>query len=211
MIRSSVLGLGLAVVALAQAWAGCRLPQDLPVPAGNQQASPGQFLYRPGVGLGCVIDADAGQAMADQQRPVTFLSCLHLGRVAVAQRRAQVEAVLGAAQATRPMDDRTQVSIYDIAQRGRPLPRYLITYRDDVAVAVQLAGPPTDMPLTFSGLGLGASVQQVVDVLGPPTRLCDQPHVGAQLWLWEPFPIAVDIADGHVLAFRLTVPAVRRE
>lgn len=209
MMRSFVLGLAFLGLLAGPVQAGCRAAQGLPVPAGAGVAIPGQFLYRPETGLGCVVDHGVGEAMSAGGRPVSFLACLRLGPIEIAQRREAAEALLGPPRWVMARDEHTQFRGYEIAQRGQIRPRYLITYHDDVVVALQLAGPPTELPVTFAGFGLGAGAQQVVDALGPPNRACDQGHEGAQLWLWEPFPIAVDMAGGKVVAIRLTVPARR--
>lgn len=173
------------------------------------EAQPNQFHRVAGRGLACAVDAAHGEAMAQHQRPVTFLPCLKVGAVAVADERAKVEATLGAPSQVSDLDLRTQARVYPIRQRSVPEPYYVVTFQDEVAVAVQLIGPPTEMPATFSGLALGAPVQQVVDTLGKPSRRCMMRAHGPETWMWQPFPIGVDILDGRVVGFKATWPAGR--
>lgn len=176
-------------------------------PSGDPQA--GQFYRLADAGLACAVTNKAGEAMVEGKKPVTFLPCLKIGVVAVADERAKVEEVLGQPAAVTELDYRTEARIYPIHQRTVPEPHYVVTYQDDVAVAVQLAGPPLEMPATFSGLSLGDKAQKVLDTLGKPTRRCVLHGKGPETWMWQPFPIGVDVVDGRVVGFKVTWPAGR--
>lgn len=195
----------LAPPALA---ANCRGPEGLPEPQGTPTPRPNSF-YRSEAGLACVLDAQAGQAMAEHNRPTSFLPCLKVGAVAIADTQTQVEELLGPPGTVREMDERTEARAYVIAQPGQPRPYYVVTYRERVAVAVQLMGPPTDMPSTFAGLSLGDPAQAVVDALGKPVQRCVLKANGPETWLWPAFPIGIDMANDRVVGMKATWPVGR--
>ncbi|CAA7623761.1 hypothetical protein [Magnetospirillum sp. UT-4] len=188
----------------------CRGADDLPEPGpAAAEMVPYQFHRTADRGLACVLPPEDGAAMAAGRRAVTFLPCLKVGAVAIADTRRTVEALLGEPVAAVPVDDHTETRSYFIAQRGEPRPHYTITYRDGVAVAVQLVGPPTEMPATFAGLALGDPAQRVLDVLGRPARRCRFRPDGGETWVWPPFPIGVDVENGFVVGLKATWPAGR--
>lgn len=211
-MRPIVLALLLSVAAMpATAQIPCRDNAGMPEPAAPSEAppKPGHFQRVTGTGLACAVGDAEGAAMAAHKRPVTFLPCLKVGAVAIADTRTQVEALLGQPSQVSDLDLRTQARVYPINQRSVPEPYYVVTYQDDVAVAVQLIGPPTEMPATFSGLSLGESQKTVLDALGKPSRRCMMRAKGPETWMWQPFPIGVDILDGRVVGFKVTWPSGR--
>lgn len=195
----------------AQAQMSCRDASGLPVPAAPSTAAPQphQFYRLEGKGLTCAVSQQEGDAMSRHERPVTFLPCLKVGAVAVADDRSRVEELLGPPSQVSDLDLRTDVRVYPINQRSIPQPYYVVTYQDNVVVAVQLIGPPTEMPATFSGLSLGVPAQEVLDTLGTPSRRCMMRAKGPETWMWEPFPVGVDILDGRVVGLKATWPAGR--
>lgn len=201
----SLAGCAATSTASARPYPVCRGAEDLPDPLLPPVLIPGQF-NRTGGSLACVLSNEAGRAMAERQAPVTFLSCLRVGPVGVGDERVTVEALLGQADQVTILDDQTEAMVYPVVQRTLPQPYYVITYRKNVAVAVQLLGPPSDMPQTFSGLGLGDPEEKVVETLGKPAQRCQSQRGGPQTWLWPSFPIAVDVADGVITGLKVTWP-----
>lgn len=201
----------LALAALpATAQIPCRDAAGLPEPAAEVPAAqPNQFHRVVGKGLACTIDTAEGAAMSEHKRPVTFLPCLRIGAVGVSDERAKVEEMLGEPTHVSDLDLRTEARVYPIHQRSVPEPYYVVTYQDDVAVAVQLIGPPTEMPATFSGLSLGLPAQDALNSLGKPQRRCMMQAKGPETWMWPPFPIGVDVLDGRIVGFKVTWPAGR--
>lgn len=204
MRRILILSAVLALLTDTAVAADCRGPQGLPLPGPALPLVEGQFRYVPDQGLGCVVSNRQGQAMASHSGPVTFLPCLRVGAVAVADSRAKVESLLGTAAAVNEIDLSSDSRIYSVPQRGALLPHYVVTYRDGVVVAVQLIGPPMVMPATFSGLTLGDDRQKVIDTLGWPVQRCRTKADGPEMWTWPPFPIAVDMIEGYVAGFKVT-------
>lgn len=207
--------LALAAIVAATAAHGqvpCRSGDGLPEPQPVSQTppQPGQFHRVAGKGLACAISHEHGEAMAAHAKPVTFLPCLRVGAVGVADERAQIEEILGQPTQVQDLSLRVEARVYPIHQRSVPEPYYVVTYQDDVAVAVQLIGPPTEMPATFSGLSLGEPARKVLDALGTPNRRCYlRGAKGPETWMWQPFPIGVDMMDGKVVGFKATWPAGR--
>lgn len=210
-MRFPILALILAAAVFpAAAQTPCRGPEGVPEPASAETAPQANRFHRVvGKGLACAVPKDEGAAMADRKRPVTFLPCLRVGAVGIADDRAGVETLLGQPTQVSDLDLRTQARIYPIRQRSIPEPYYAITYQDDVVVAVQLIGPPTEMPAMLSGISLGDGVRAVVDALGKPTRRCMLRAKGPETWMWQPFPIGIDILDGRVVGLKATWPADR--
>lgn len=210
-MRPFVLSFAFALaVSPAIAQIPCRGNDGMAEPAPPAaEAQPNHFHRVTGKGLGCAVDVAEGEAMSRHQRPVTYLPCLKIGAVAIADERAKVEAELGEPTQVSDLGLRTQARVYPIHQRSVPEPYYVVTYQDEVAVAVQLIGPPTEMPAAFSGLSLGMSMQQVLDALGKPSRRCMMRARGPETWMWQPFPIGIDILDGRVVGFKVTWPAGR--
>lgn len=210
-MRITLLSLILAaLVSPAAAQVPCRGPEGAPEPTVAETApQPNRFYRVVGKGLACAVSQEDGAAMADRKRPVTFLPCLRVGAVGIADDRAEVEKLLGEPSQISDLDLRTQARVYPIHQRSIPEPYYAVTYQDDVVVAVQLIGPPTEMPAALSGVALGDSVKTVVDVLGKPTRRCMLRAKGPETWMWQPFPIGVDVLDGRVVGLKATWPAGR--
>lgn len=211
-MRPLVLASLLVLAALpAAAQIPCRGNAGMAEPAAQvAPAQPNQFHRVPGKGLACAIDTAHGEAMSKHEKPVTFLPCLRVGAVGISDERAKVEELLGQPTHINDLDLRTEARVYPIHQRSIPEPYYVVTYQDDVAVAVQLIGPPTEMPATFSGLSLGLPMQAVLDTLGKPNRRCMMRGAkGPETWMWQPFPIGVDIMDGRVVGFKVTWPAGR--
>ena len=211
-MRFPILALILALSAFpVAAQIPCRGPEGAPEPAAIAETvpQPGQFHRVVGKGLACAVAQPDGAAMVEHKRPVTFLSCLRVGAVGIADDRAEVEKLLGEPTQIKDLDLRTQARVYPIHQRSVPEPYYVVTYQDNVAVAVQLIGPPTEMPATFSGLSLGVPAQAVLDALGTPSRRCMMRAKGPETWMWQPFPIGVDVLDGRVVGLKATWPAGR--
>lgn len=188
--------------------APCRGPEGLPEPDAVPEMRPNTFS-RSEAGLACVLAAELGQGMVEHGRPTSYLPCLKVGAVAIADTLAQVESLLGEPASIRVLDDETEARAYVIAQPGQPRPYYVVTYRERVAVAVQLLGPPTDMPSTFAGLALGDSTQAIINTLGKPARRCVLKPNGPETWMWPAFPIGVDVAEGRVVGMKATWPAGR--
>ena len=105
------------------------------------------------------------------------------------------------------MGQGVEARVYMVRQRPAPPSYFVVTFLRDRAVAVQLLGPPAEMPLTFSSLLLGAAPQRVLDVLGWPGRLCRDRSRGRDLWYYPPFPVAVEFEGVAVTGFKVTVPA----
>lgn len=210
-MRSILFALVLAAATLpAAAQMPCRDNVGIPEPAApGEEPQSGHFYRIPGKGLACAVDNAEGEAMSQHKQAISFLPCLRVGAVGIADGRGTVESLLGAPSQISDIDLRTQARVYPIHQRSVPEPYYVVTYLDNVAVAVQLIGPPTEMPATFSGLALGESAQAVTAALGKPTRRCMMRHKGPETWTWHPFPIGVDILDDRVVGFKVTWPAGR--
>lgn len=210
-MRPLVLVPLFALAALpAAAQIPCRDNAGMAEPAAEvAPAQPNHFHRVPGKGVACAIDTAQGEAMTRRERPVTFLPCLRIGAVGVSDDLSAVEELLGPPSQISDLSIRTEARVYPIHQRSVPEPYYVVTYQDKVAVAVQLIGPPTEMPATFSGLSLGQPIQAVLDTLGKPNRRCMMRPKGPETWMWQPFPIGVDILDGRVVGFKVTWPAGR--
>ncbi|OAN52430.1 hypothetical protein A6A05_10620 [Magnetospirillum moscoviense] len=196
--------LAVLVATASSASAACMGPEGLPEPGAMPQPVAGRFVRTADRNLACAVANDVGQSMAHGTKPTSFLPCLRIGAVAISQGLRQVEEALGPPDAITAIDWRTEARGYFIAQRSIPHPYYVVTYQDDVAVAMQLMGPPTEMPAGFSGLALGDTIQAVIDQLGKPSRRCPGKGKGIETWVWSPFPIAIDVMDGHVLGFKVT-------
>jgi hypothetical protein len=210
-MRTILLALMAVVFGLpAAAQIPCRNGDGVgePAPIAGEPV-PGRFHRIPGKGLACAVSHDDGAAMVAKEKAVTFLPCLKVGAVAIADGIGQVEGLLGEPTQISELDLRTEARVYPIRQRSIPEPYYVVTFQDNVAVAVQLIGPPTEMPATFSGLSLGAPQQQVLDTLGKPSRRCMFQRQGPETWMWSSFPIGVDVLDGRVVGLKATWPAGR--
>lgn len=188
----------------------CRGPEGIGEPSPEIGEAVALHFHRvPGRGLACAVPHEQGEAMAGQKKPVSFLPCLKVGAVAIADGRRAVEKLLGEPTHVNEIDLQTEARVYPISQRSVPEPYYVVTFRDDVAVAVQLIGPPTEMPATLSGLSLGDPAQKVLDQLGMPSRRCVYQRPGPETWVWPPFPIGVDVLNGRVVGLKATWPAGR--
>lgn len=209
-MRSPILAVLLALCAFpAVAQTPCRGPDGIGAPGPETTVPPNHFQRVPGRGLACALTREAGAAMADETRAVSYLPCLKVGAVAVGDEVGAIERLLGPSTHVRNLDWRTEAKVYPIRQRSIPEPYYVVTYQNRVAVAVQLIGPPTEMPATFSSLSLGDSTQKVLDALGKPSRRCLLQGDGPETWMWQPFPIGIDIIDGVVVGMKATWPAGR--
>lgn len=210
-MRTPILAALLLFSLPAIAQVPCRGPDGIgepgPVPA---TLTPNTFHRVTGKGLACALDHADGAAMTERAKPVTFLPCLKVGAVAIADGIGLVEELLGQPTNINELDYRTEARVYPIHQRSIPEPYYVVTYQDKVAVAVQLIGPPTEMPATLSTLSLGDPAQKVLDTLGKPERRCMFQRKGPETWMWPPFPIGVDMLDGRVVGLKATWPAGRR-
>jgi len=210
-MRTPILAIVLAALCLpAAAQVPCRNGEGVgePGPVSGTPV-PRHFHRVPGKGLACAVAHEEGAAMAEHKKAVTFLPCLKVGAVAIADDIGAVEELLGQPTQISELDIRTEARVYPIHQRSIPEPYYVVTYQDNVAVAVQLIGPPTEMPARFSGLSLGDSQQKVIDALGKPERRCMFQKKGPETWMWPPFPIGIDMLDGRVVGLKATWPAGR--
>lgn len=204
------LGVGIVLAVLvgaalpAGAEDGCRGPDGLDGPATELPMVPNQFHRSATGGVGCVLRPEDGA------KGPRLLPCLRIGPVGVGDRVEAVEQVLGAPDSISPLSETAEVRVYFIRQRTQPQPYFVVTYLKGAAVAVQLLGPPADMPQTLSSLALGDPQQRVVDVLGLPGRRCTDSRRGLDTWYYPPFPIAVDVADGAVVGLKATIPVVGR-
>ncbi len=202
--------MAVAVNLPAAAQIPCRNGEGIgePAPVAGEPV-PGRFHRVPGKGLACAVSHDEGAAMAEHKKAVTFLPCLKVGAVAIADGIGQVEELLGEPTQISELDLRTEARVYPIRQRSIPEPYYVVTFQDKVAVAIQLIGPPTEMPAMLSDLSLGDPQQKVLDTLGKPSRRCVLQRKGPETWMWPSFPIGVDMLDGRVVGLKATWPAGR--
>lgn len=210
-MRTLILTVSLIVSSLpALAQMPCRGPDGLPAPGEIAAAAVANQFYRvPGRGLACAVGHEDGVAMATHKQAISFLPCLKVGAIAIADGIGKVETLLGPPTHINDLDMRTQARVYPIHQRSLPEPYYVVTFRDKAAVAVQLIGPPLEMPASFSGLALGDPAQKVLDILGKPERRCLMQPNGPETWMWQPFPIGIDMLDGFVVGMKATWPAGR--
>jgi hypothetical protein len=205
-------GFGKAIVMVALLAAGqaqaaerCRGPEGLPDPQGERPLVPYEFHRTANKGLGCVLPPESG-GRAKKPKGVAFLACLKIGPVAIGDSMTQVEEVLDVPDRITTLDDSVEQRAYFVRQRVQPLPYFVVTYLNGAVVALQLVGPPTEMPLAFSSLSLGDPQQKVIDVLGRPARRCPNVTRGFDTWHWPPYPFAVDVADGKVVGLKTSVP-----
>lgn len=186
----------------------CRGSEGLPEP-GVAPAVVVHHFHRSDAGLACVLPPEAGQAMAERRRSTSYLPCLRVGAIGVADTISQVEGLLGKPASIDVLGEGIEARAYPINQRTIAKPYYVVTFRGEAAVAVQLLGPPSEMPASFSGLSLGDPSQAILDALGKPARRCVLRPKGPETWLWPAFPIGIDVADGRVVGLKATWPAGR--
>ncbi len=184
----------------------CRETGDLPAPGPAPADVPEHHFKRVGQGLACVLSPQDGAAMGKGERPVSYLPCLTLGAVAITDTQVKVEKLLGEPTQSRILDDHTEARVYPVRQRSIPEPYYVVTYRDQIAVAVQLIGPPTELPASLSSVSLGDDAKKVIDTFGRPARRCVIRPGVPETWMWPPFPIGVDMRDGRVVGLKVTWP-----
>lgn len=203
-MRSLLLMLAVLAAAPSAFAAACQGPQGLPLPGAPLPLVEGQFRYSADHGLGCAVPSRQGAAMAKHESPVTFLPCLRIGAVGVSDTLDQVEKLLGEPVSITEMGMFSESRIYEVAQRGAIRPHYVVTYYDRRVVAVQLIGPPMQIPAAFSGLVLGDDQQKIIDTLGWPDKRCQPKGGGVEMWTWANFPIAIDVIEGYAAGFKVT-------
>ncbi|MBI5164965.1 MAG: hypothetical protein HY985_13820 [Magnetospirillum sp.] len=195
----------LAVPAFAQQ-ASCRGPEDLPRPRNAVPLASYEFRRTGERSAGCVLPQEVGSEIAAGRRRASLLPCLKIGPVAIGASRTDIETLLGPPAKTVELDGDSDARVYFIAQRSDAQPYFVVTYLKQRVVAVQLAGPPTEMPLTFSSVSLGDGAQQVIDVLGLPARRCVNPDRGGDTWFYAQLPFALDLINGIVVGLKVTIP-----
>ncbi len=199
----------LAQPAAAIAAEQCRGPEGLAAPGPELPLVPNEFLRTGERGLGCVLPPDQPGQPPRPHATDPFQPCLRIGPVTIGDRLDAVETLLGPPAKITPLSNNVEARAYFIRQRSQPPPYFIVTALGQRVVAVQLFGPPAEMPLTFSSLALGDSPQRVLDVLGPPSRRGENRERGFDTWYYPPFPIAVDMGAGHVVGLKVSVPVER--
>jgi len=88
---------------------------------------------------------------------------------------------------------------------GTPLPYWVIGFDDERrVVSIQLTGDRRVERFEFSSLRLGDSEARVREILGEPSETEAVPGVGAEMWVWRPYPVTLEIKEGRIYSMRVT-------
>lgn len=202
MIRLLLIPFLLAAPAFAD---DCRGPEGLEPAVTTVAAVDGEFRFVAGK-LGCAVPEMEALEMARRRLPLTYVGCLKVGRVAVSDSMDDVEEMLGPPERILRLSETVETRAYFVGAPALARPHYAVTYRRGDVVAVQLIGPPAAEDLAFSSLHLGDRQARVIELFGLPVKRCPGPK-GAETWMWPPFPMGVDIADGIVTGMKVSWPS----
>lgn len=150
-----------------------------------------------GAGLRCTTNT-----FNPKDRP-DYLQCLRIGPIHIGQKMAAVERLLGKPWKVMPQGKTAEVRVYPIDIEASPKPYWVITYEAGKTYAIQLTGEHTPKALSFSSLRIGDKKRQLVKILGRPTRIVKVKEIGADNWIYRPFPISVEIKHGKVYSIRI--------
>ncbi|UCH74119.1 MAG: hypothetical protein JSU82_17715 [Rhodospirillales bacterium] len=88
---------------------------------------------------------------------------------------------------------------------GTSLPYWVIGFDDNRrVVSIQLTGDRPVDRYDFSSLRLGDPEDRVREILGDPSDTEPVPQVGAEMWVWRPYPVTLEIKNGRVYSMRVT-------
>ncbi|HSV29365.1 MAG TPA: hypothetical protein VLL76_07395, partial [Candidatus Omnitrophota bacterium] len=94
-MRHLVTALILALAAIPAQAQQCRGPEGLPEPRVELPVVEGEFRRLASKGLACIMPEEQGAAMYRTEAKISFLPCLKIGAVAVADDISDVEELLG--------------------------------------------------------------------------------------------------------------------
>lgn len=139
-----------------------------------------------------------------------FGGCLHIGGVRVAQELAAVEEMTGPPVRTEPAASGGETRVYAIdgpqehsAGEPRATAFLAVTYVAGLAAAIELSGDARSETYSFSSLGPGSTVADVLRVLGPPKGTAPGRTAAATVYDYRPYPITVELRDARVVAIRI--------
>ena len=157
--------------------------------------------------LVCGDDAAPGEAGA-----ASYGDCLRIGPVRIGETLRDVAMRFGRAGKEVRRDGLT-LRVWPVnlnVPQGTSLPYWVIGFDDRRrVVSIQLTG---DRPLDryeFSSLRLGDPEARVRAILGEPSETQPVPGIGAEMWIWRPHPVTLEIKDGRVYSMRVARSADR--
>lgn len=159
---------------------------------------------------GELVCADA--AAAADPGAGSYGDCLRIGPVRIGETLRDVAMRFGRA-GKEVRQDGVTLRVWPVnlnVPPGTSLPYWVIGFDDQRrVVSIQLTG---DRPLDryeFSSLRLGDPEARVREILGEPSETQVVPGVGAEMWIWRPHPVTLEIKDGRVYSMRVARAAGR--
>ena len=154
----------------------------------GREAAAGEFRVS-GEELVCDTDTapEAGQ-IADLR------DCLRIGPVQVGETLRDVAMRFGRA-GKEVRQGAVTLRVWPVQLNvppGTPLPYWVIGFDENRrVVSIQLTGDRRVEDFAFSSLRLGDPESKVISVLGDPIERQEVPAVGAEMWTWRPYPVAM--------------------
>jgi len=142
----------------------------------------------------------------------SYGECLRIGPVRIGETLRDVAMRFGrAGKEVRQGDVTLRVWPVNLnVPPGTSLPYWVIGFDEQRrVVSIQLTG---DRPLDrydFSSLRIGDPESRVREILGEPSETQPVPGLGAEMWVWRPHPVTLEIKDGRVYSMRVAQAAGR--
>ncbi|WP_244563560.1 hypothetical protein [Bradyrhizobium sp. ORS 285] len=176
-------------------------PPGLAVPADLKDLR-GEWK-RAGAGFACVVTPPR-QLSQELLLAVMARACLRLGPLVVGDAAATATAALGQPHRTLKQPQDKVAWIYFVGQREH-YPYFVVTVVADKIVALQVTGDGTTTAPGYelSGVGLGATTDDLVKVFGQAGHFEPTELKGVELWTYPPHPFSFELKGGRVMSIRI--------
>ncbi len=174
----------------------------------------GQFR-RAGDTFSCGLTLSKRFGAGDYLSVTTDQPCLFFGppdaAIAVGSLAKPLLASLGPPVAIQPDAGGSRSHFFRFGDGDNP-PFFVVSVVDERIAALQVSGPADTTGLdnlSFSGIGLGSTAEQVRKRFGAPLRTTTGSTPESEMWSYAPWPFSFEIAGGKVTSVRISNLALR--
>ena len=133
-------------------------------------------------------------------------ACSHFGMVGFGTSLGEFTELFGESAKTIENADGSITNIFLLAadSTSEYSPYLVVNKLNGNIESLQMTGESTLSQLSFSGLSLGSSSEDVISTLGPPSERTLVDEIGGEMFDYDPFHFTFEIVNGLIYSIRLT-------